>query len=267
MSFLDFDGDIRELPPGETLVGSGTQAGFRFSNVDLSARHFTVTRGGDGQVKVRPSSAHHIVTVNGKQVTHEGVRLEHGDVIAAGAAAFVYLEDTERPRPERSPSSAGTAYLVDTAERAAYPLSKKSVSIGRDVGSHIIVRDPTVSRFHADVRSEAQQFVLYAQGSAGTRINGHSVNAPTLLEEGDEIGVGGQTFRFTRQPLGQGVRPVALGGGGEEDRLSRKETELSMDTVTGSNYRMTGGARRPMLPIVAALVVVTGLIAYLVLLR
>lgn len=262
MPFLQYGDETRELPAGETIVGSGTQAAFRLSNVDLSARHFTVNRAGDGRVTVRPSSSQQIVVVNGRHVPHGGVTLEHGDVIAAGAVELVYLEDAARPRPDRGPT-AGPAFLVDQAERAAYPLSKKSVSIGRDIASHIVVRDPSVSRFHADVRAEAGHFVLYAQGSAGTRINGRDISTPQLLEEGDEIGVGGHTFRFTRQPLGPGLKPVALGhGAGEQDdRLSRRETELALGAVTGTGRAVSGGARS-LAPIVLAVIVVIALAAY-----
>ena len=259
MPFLQFDGDTRELSPGDTIVGSGTQAGIRISNVDLSARHFTVQRGGDGQVTVKPTSAQQIVVVNDRQVAPGGQPLKHGDVIAAGAAEFVYLDDASAAAPARARNS-NSAYLVNQAERSAYPLSKKSVSIGRDVASHIVVRDPSVSRFHADVRSEAGQFVLYAQGSAGTQVNGQPVTSPRLLEEGDEIAVGGQTFRFTRQPLGTGLTPVALGAGEEDDKMSRRDTELGIGAVTSTHEVASQG--RSMMPIVIAVVLVIAAAAY-----
>jgi len=263
MPFLQYGDETRELPAGETIVGSGTQAAYRLSNVDLSARHFTVSRAADGRVVVRPASSQQIVVVNGRQVSHGGVPLEHGDVIAAGAVELVYLEDAARPRPDRGPAP-GPAFLVDQGERVAYPLSKKSVSIGRDMASHVVVRDPAVSRFHADVRAEAGQFVLYAQGSAGTRINGHDISSPQLLEEGDEIGVGAHAFRFTRQPLGPGLKPVALGSGGgeQDDALSRRETELALGAVTGTGRAVSGGSSRSLAPIVLAALVVIGLVAY-----
>ena len=259
MPFLQFDGDTRELSPGDTIVGSGTQAGIRISNVDLSARHFTVQRGGDGQVTVKPASAQQIVVVNDRQVPPGGQPLRHGDVIAAGAAEFVYLDDASAAAPARS-RNMNAPYLVNQAERSAYPLSKKSVSIGRDVASHIVVRDPAVSRFHADVRSEAGQFVLYAQGSAGTQVNGQPVTAPRLLEEGDEIAVGGQTFRFTRQPLAAGLTQVALGAGEEDDKMSRRDTELGMSAVTSTQQPESQG--RSMMPIVLAVVIVIAAAAY-----
>lgn len=262
MAFLQYGGDNRELPPGQTIVGSGTQAGLRIPNVDLSARHFTVQRGGNGEVTVRPASAQQIVVVNGRQVAREGVALAHGDVIEAGAAEFVFLDDASSPAPERSRAT-GAAYLVNQSERVAYPLSKKSVSIGRDVASHIVMRDPAVSRFHADVRAEAGQFVVYAQGSTGTQVNGQAVSGPRLLEEGDEIGIGGQTFRFTRQPLGAGLTPASLGAGEEDDRLSRRDTELSMGAVTGDGHA-TGGPGRPIVPIVIAVLVAISVAAYFV---
>ena len=137
MPFLQFDGDPRELPPGETIVGSGTQAGIRISNVDLSARHFTVQRGGDGRVTVKPTSAQQIVVVNDRQVPPGGQPLQHG--VSAGAAEFVYLDDASAPATARARNT-NSAYLVNQAERSAYPLSKKSVSIGRDVASHIVSR-------------------------------------------------------------------------------------------------------------------------------
>ena len=84
-----------------------------------------------------------------------------------------------------------------------------------------------------------------------------------MLEEGDEIGVGGHTFRFTRQPLGPGLKPVALGhGAGEQDdRLSRRETELALGAVTGTGRAVSGGARS-LAPIVLAVIVVIALAAY-----
>ena len=189
MPFLDLDGEVRELAAGDTTVGSGTQAGWRVQNADLAARHFTITVHGTGPAMLRPASAHGIVVVNGRQVPQGGATVAHGDVIAAGGARFRFIEDRKSALPDL-PAPPGEGYLINEGERVAYPLSKKTVSIGRDAASHVLVRDPSVSRFHADVRAEAGEYVLYAMGSAGTRVNGHGVSGPRLLEEGDEIGVG-----------------------------------------------------------------------------
>jgi pSer/pThr/pTyr-binding forkhead associated (FHA) protein len=274
MPFLSIGDDTRELRTGETLVGSGTQATWRLSNADLAARHFSVVVPGNGAASgsrpmLKPSSPQGIVVVNGRQVGSSGVELEHGDVIGAGSARFIYVEERGRALPASTAAATADlpAFLVNEEERVAYPLSKKTVSIGRDIASHILVRDPSVSRFHADVRAEAGHFVLYAMGSSGTRVNGHNVSGPQLLEEGDRIQVGDQTFRFTREPLGGGVTPVPLGGASEEDdKLSRRATQYSSRAVTGSGRTVPGPeSSRPLLPIIVVIAVAIAVAAFLLL--
>ena len=244
MPFLDLDGEVRELAAGDTTVGSGTQAGWRVQNADLAARHFTITVHGTGPAMLRPASAHGIVVVNGRQVPQGGATVAHGDVIAAGGARFRFIEDRKSALPDL-PAPPGEGYLIN------------------DAASHVLVRDPSVSRFHADVRAEAGEYVLYAMGSAGTRVNGHGVSGPRLLEEGDEIGVGDQTFRFTRQPLPAGLTPVPLGGGEDDDRLTRRPTMMSTEAITGGHRRaIPGPTRRPVLPLVIAVVLVVVMILY-----
>jgi pSer/pThr/pTyr-binding forkhead associated (FHA) protein len=270
MPFLSIGDDTRELRAGETLVGSGTQATWRLSNADLAARHFSVVVPGEGgRPKLRAASPQGIVVVNGRQVAGSGVELEHGDVIGAGTARFTYLDDPNRPLPASTAAAMmdRPAFLINEEERVAYPLSKKTVSIGRDIASHILVRDPSVSRFHADVRAEAGHFVLYAMGSSGTRVNGHGVSGPQLLEEGDRIQVGDQSFRFTREPLAAGITQVPLGGATEEDdKLSRRATQFSSRVVTGSGRTVPGPeSSRPLLPIIVVIAVAIAVAAFLLL--
>ena len=61
------------------------------------------------------------------------------------------------------------AYLVYEFERRAYPLSDGGFTIGRDAASNIVVREPSVSRSHAEVRAEGGEFVLHTSGATGTR--------------------------------------------------------------------------------------------------
>src|SRR5678816_3518857 len=100
-----------------------------------------------------------------------------------------------------------TAYLVYEFERRAYPLSENGFTIGRDAASGIVVREPAVSRSHAEVRAEGGEYVLHASGATGTRLNGESVHAPRQLRDGDriEIGTAELTFRRSKLPLGVSV--------------------------------------------------------------
>ncbi len=230
MPFLDSGTSSIEVTPGELLVGSGAQAAWRVANCDLAARHFTLKVAQDGAVMLKPYSASTIVVVNGAAASQAGTPVRIGDVIAAGTARFVYVNDLEDPRPAMAAPDARPAYLVDEAERKAYSLTKRVISIGRDAGAGIPLRDPAVSRFHADVRKEAGEFVLYSMGSAGTHVNDQRVAAPKMMEEGDVIRIGNASFRFTRE-LPKGMA-LAKPGDVEEDALARRST-VNLRAVKG----------------------------------
>lgn len=263
MAFFEYEGKPREIVVGETIIGSGSQSTWRLQNTDLAARHFSVLRSPDGPVRVRPHSTQNIVVVNGRAVGVEPVELADGDVVAAGSARFLYMEREDGERPAGWDKPAGTAYLVDSVERKAYPLVKKSVNIGRDAASQVLLKDPSVSRFHADVKAEAGQHVLYSMGSAGTTINGRRVSGPQLLEEGDKVEVGGSTLVFTRQPLPSGME-VVRGGADEDDKTSRRSTQLYQRTIeTGETVKLSTGGPPMKMILIGVIAVLVIAVAYL----
>lgn len=244
MPFLELEGkpDLQDNPRelgAETIIGSGSQAGWRIPGLDLAARHFRVRFEGV-DASVIPASPQNVVVLNGRQVPAAGAALSSGDVVAAGSARFIFLENRDSPRPAE-PGPAPEAHLIDGATRKGYTLRKRVVQIGREIGCSIVLKDPTVSRFHADVRSEGGEFVIYSMGSAGTKINGEAVSVPRMLGEGDEIQVGDTIFTFTRRPLPPGIRPVQFEDH-EDDSFSRRSTQLATKTVTGDYGRL--GSRR-----------------------
>lgn len=92
-----------------------------------------------------------------------------------------------------------TAWLVDERWAKAYPLGE-ATTIGRGVESTIILRDPAVSRLHAEVRKEpgaADAYVLNAHGSTGTTLNGLPVAGECRLAEGDVVEIAFSRLRFT----------------------------------------------------------------------
>ena len=104
------------------------------------------------------------------------------------------------------------AFLVSDRTGRAYPLGAQPLTIGRDSVSHVVVDDPSVSRFHAEVRTDDRgrkpAFTFRSMGAAGSRLNGERVKAETKLAEGDVITVGPMELRFTQEPLPQGVTIV-----------------------------------------------------------
>ena len=271
MPFLELEGkpeledNPRELA-GEVMVGSGSQASWRIPGQDLAARHFKVRVGTDGSASVIPASPQNVVVLNGKQVPAAGASLGGGDVVAAGSARFVYLQSRDSERPAH-PANAVDAHLIDGAARKGYTLRKRVVQIGREIGCSIVLKDPTVSRFHADVRSEGGEYVVYSMGSAGTKINGQPVTLPRMLEEGDQIQIGDTSFTFTRNPIPAGVRHVQFEDHAD-DSFSRKSTQLAQRAVTIETGRFPVKKKKPMprLPfLIGGAAVVVAVVAYLVL--
>lgn len=117
-------------------------------------------------------------------------------------------------------------YLVYEFERRAYPLSDDAFTIGRDAGSNIVVREPAVSRSHAEVRPEGDDFILHPTGATGTRLNGVPATVPTKLTDGDRIEIGSAelTFRRGRLPLGVSVVDTASPLGHDPDAMTKRST-------------------------------------------
>ena len=74
------------------------------------------------------------------------------------------------------------------------------MSAGRHPGSDIFLDDITVSRHHAEFRSENCRFRIVDAGSLnGTRVNGQPVES-TVLANGDEIQIGNFRLVFLTSP-------------------------------------------------------------------
>lgn len=246
MAVLEHDGSAIHLG-ADTTIGSGTQAAPRIQGKDLSARHFVVRVDPAGAALVAPSGESCVVTVDGMQVPRSGTPLRDGAVIAAGQAVFVYGAGEQAPRV--TPASASGGYLIDTTSRRAYQLSRRTVQIGRDAGAGIVLKDPTVSRFHADVRSEAGGYVLYSSGATGAFVNEEEVARPRLLQNGDEVRIGRITLAFTTvAPPGMKLHTP---GGAEESAMTRRSTQLDMRAYREDNG---GGSRWSSTPVMLGLV-------------
>jgi predicted component of type VI protein secretion system len=241
MPFLEHDGVTRELVAGDTMVGAGSQAGWRLQTINLAPRHFTVTVAADGAVSVAPYGTQ-MVEVNGATLTSPHT-LEHGDEIIAGVGIFVYLARIDAPGPRislpvpvqteaseppaRAPApistpvpapdpaaprrtAAARAYLVDLSTGLAYPLADDVVGIGRDAVNHIVLKDAATSRFHADVhRAPTGAYVFRSMGANGSTLNDAPAGrTPRPLADGDTIRIGGSSLTFTTTPP-PGTRVVA----------------------------------------------------------
>lgn len=90
------------------------------------------------------------------------------------------------------------AWLVDEHWGKAYRL-KETTSIGRGPDNAVILREPEVSRLHAEVHFDGSNFLLRRLGAAGTRLNDVPLDQPRALHEGDRVEIAFTTLRFTQR--------------------------------------------------------------------
>jgi cytochrome P450/pSer/pThr/pTyr-binding forkhead associated (FHA) protein len=91
------------------------------------------------------------------------------------------------------------------------PLPVRTLRIGRARDNGIVIADPDVSRYHAELRNVAGAYRIVDLGSVnGTFVNGQLVAAAALAEK-DFVGIGSATFRLT----GQRLQEYVSGTGGQ----------------------------------------------------
>lgn len=223
MAWLEYGGRLRRLADGETVVGGAHSVGLHVGEADLLPRHFLLRVAGD-EVYIRIWSADAVVALNGRQLGAEEWGLDDGDTISAGSAHFhMWRNEPELPQitSESADSRPPKAHLIDARDHVAYPLDRLSTNIGRATANVIRLKDPTASRFHAQVRREAGGFALHSIGSSGTRVNGRRVGSPQLLEDGDEIDIAYTTLRYTRATPPEGVTVVSRTAGDPGEAAER----------------------------------------------
>jgi len=90
--------------------------------------------------------------------------------------------------------------LIRPARGAAMQMTKPVLHIGRHLSNDVVVNDKRVSRYHAEIRFEHGQFVLYDLGSTnGVGINGVMTHQAVPLKNNDRVLVGSHEFVFQRK--------------------------------------------------------------------
>ncbi|MGK0219989.1 MAG: pSer/pThr/pTyr-binding forkhead associated (FHA) protein [Planctomycetota bacterium] len=107
------------------------------------------------------------------------------------------------------------AYLdvIDGPARGLwYGLAGQNVTIGRDVSCAISIADSRISRRHLQIayeRSSGRHLAVDVGSSNGVSVNGTRLRrgVQLMLEDGDEIGIGGSKLRYMRDALSTWVQP------------------------------------------------------------
>src|SRR4051794_27183571 len=100
---------------------------------------------------------------------------------------------------------------LDGAEKSYRLQTHRPFTVGRDPGNDIILRDPKVSRHHAEIVFERGFFVLHDLASAnGTYVNGKRVRV-ALLTHSCKLRLGNTYGRFSEELPTENDVPAAAG--------------------------------------------------------
>lgn len=237
MPFIEFENEVRPLGPGVLTVGSAPGAGWRIVGRGLDPVHAMLSAQPGGHALLIRGTATSTVVVNGVELTGARTLLSFGDHLVIGTAELRY----SRLAPG---ASNPTAYLRDVRHGRLYQIRERS-TIGRDLGSTIVVHEPDVSRLHAELIQRGDAYLVVPHGVSVTSVNGARLLAPTVLQEGDEITVGRTALRFsTALPTSSFVsreathRPV-----GAFEREARAATTF-IGTIEAQEQRWRATRRR-----------------------
>ncbi len=88
-----------------------------------------------------------------------------------------------------------TAFLIVNGDRVI-PLDQLVTNIGRKSDNQIIIDDPHVSRYHAQIQKVKGRFILVdLDSTVGTSVNGKNIKQ-VFLKPGDVISLGGVPIIF-----------------------------------------------------------------------
>jgi FHA domain/FhaA, N-terminal domain len=130
-----------------------------------------------------------------KPPAHEGEAPVQGEE----GHTMVYSAVRDAPAPAAAPSHRAevTTRAVVTVDDRRYVLDGERSTVGRSRDADCVLRDPNVSRHHAELRrSPAGEWTIADLGSTnGVKVNGRRVGS-TRLKSGDQVTLGTTTFRF-----------------------------------------------------------------------
>lgn len=129
--------------------------------------------------------------------------------------------------PSETSELARTAFLIIGGTKV-YTIEQMVINIGRRLDNQIVIDDPRVSRYHAQIRYVRDKFVIFDLNSTGgTYVNGQRTSQ-SVLYPGDVISLAGMPIIFGQDTPPPGLRPIS----GDTAPLSQKNSERQTASLT-----------------------------------
>jgi pSer/pThr/pTyr-binding forkhead associated (FHA) protein len=109
------------------------------------------------------------------------------------SGAFADLVPPKSSKPAAGKTGGRLVCLTDGRE---YQVGSGALTLGRDAGSNVVVSGGEVSRQHAEIRSDAEGYLLVDLSVNGTYVNGERMGKTHRLARADIIRIGNDEFRF-----------------------------------------------------------------------
>ena len=184
-AFLLAPGQRREV--GERLtIGRDAAADLTLDTVEASRLHAEIVRDGD-RYTLTDLDSKNGTYLNGGHID-EPQALSNGDVIYLAGVTFRFLVHGRKTKIANAWGGAvGTAPLR---------LAGDQVTIGRAAANDVVLDDPTVSRFHAELVRSADEAVLRDLSSAnGTYVGGEPVD-DLSIQPGTTLRIGHTSLHY-----------------------------------------------------------------------
>lgn len=208
---LEIDGERYPIAAGETVIGSATDNRVVLEGAGVRPRH-AVVQGMPAGAAIRTADREAEVLVNGVRLGSDPTPLLHGDKIGIGAHELLVVDPTRAgstqlfdsgafadlapPPGHRAVGTRTGGRLVCLTDGREYTVGAGPLTFGRDAGSDIVVAGHEVSRQHAEIRNEADGYLLLDLSVNGTYVNGERIGKTHLLARADVIRIGNDEFRF-----------------------------------------------------------------------
>jgi ABC transport system ATP-binding/permease protein len=176
-------GEQISLSAEGAVAGRAEDSAIRLDS-DRASRHharFGTARGGYFVADLGSTNGTHL---NGERLVGESRWLSNGDTVTIGSEAIRFLVGEATQLGGQIPQT-----LVSGTRTIRF--DGMCLTLGRDPANNVVLGDPNVSRFHAEVVAVGGGYELRDLGSRnGTRLDGQPIGERSAIQVGSEIGIG-----------------------------------------------------------------------------